>query len=237
MLVSKRLAVTFLDEEHTLYPGAGLTFGRMADLVIDDNRYLHRHLGRFVFHDDMWWLENLGSAIPIKVVNSETASSVTVNSGDKIPLTFPHASIRFNAGPAAYELTTWIEGLGLGVATDDADAGIEALDAEQTVSYGEVPLTDEQRLLIVALCEQRLRDPGFPELLPTNRELAERLGWSVKKFNRKLDNVCDKLRRAGVSNLHGGSAGSAYDRRRVLIAHAIVTQLVTGDDLELLDGQ
>lgn len=234
--MTKRISVTFLDEEHTLYPGADLTFGRTADLVIDDNRYLHRHLGRLVFHDEMWWLENLGSAIPITVVNSETASSVTLNPGDQMPLSFPHASIRFSAGPAVYELSTSIEGLGLGVASGDAGAGAAALDAEQTVTYGEVPLTDEQRLLILALCEQRLRDPHAPTVLPTNRELADRLGWSVKKFNRKLDNVCDKLRRAGVSNLHGGSAGSAYDRRRVLIAHAIATRLVTGDDLELLDG-
>ena len=39
----------------------------------------------------------------------------------------------------------------------------------------------------------------------TNREVAARLGWSLTKFNRKLDNVCQKLKKAGVQGLHGDS--------------------------------
>ena len=42
------LVVEFVGDERVLTPpDEELTFGRAADLVIDDNRYLHRVLGRF----------------------------------------------------------------------------------------------------------------------------------------------------------------------------------------------
>ena len=40
------LVVEFAGDERVLTPGDELTFGRSADLVIDENRYLHRLIGR-----------------------------------------------------------------------------------------------------------------------------------------------------------------------------------------------
>ena len=49
--------------------------------------------------------------------------------------------------------------------------------------------------------------------VPTSGQAAERLGWQLTKFNRKLDNVCDKLDRLGVRGLRGGPGKLASNRR------------------------
>ena len=72
-------------------------------------------------------------------------------------------------------------------------------------------------------------------MLPSSAEAAERLGWTITKFNRKLDNVCQKLQRLGVRGLHGGPDRLASNRRTRLIEYAVATRLVTRADLALLD--
>jgi hypothetical protein len=52
----------------------------------------------------------------------------------------------------------------------------------------------------------RREGTGMSEL-PTSAAAAQRLGWSITRFNRKLDNVCDKLDRQGVLWL--GVSGTA----------------------------
>ena len=64
---------------------------------------------------------------------------------------------------------------------------------------------------------------------------AERLGWKVTKFNRKLDNVCQKLADAGIRGLHGGPGKLASNRKSRLVEHALSTRMVTEADLVLLD--
>ncbi len=53
-----RLYLDFCGDELVLEPGGSLTFGRCADLVVDDNPYLHRRLGRFVDRGGVWCLEH-----------------------------------------------------------------------------------------------------------------------------------------------------------------------------------
>ena len=70
-----QLTVGFIDEFRELSPGQSLTFGRMADLVVDEgNQYLHRILGRLVFHDGLWWVENLGSQIELYLLGADGTS-------------------------------------------------------------------------------------------------------------------------------------------------------------------
>jgi hypothetical protein len=71
--------------------------------------------------------------------------------------------------------------------------------------------------------------------MPSSAEAAARLGWTMTRFNRKLDNVCDKLDRAGVKGLRGGSGGLATNRRARLVEYAVASRLVTAADLDLLD--
>ncbi|MEP6843532.1 MAG: hypothetical protein ABJA11_08420, partial [Pseudolysinimonas sp.] len=60
-------------------------------------------------------------------------------------------------------------------------------------------------------------------------------GWTLTAFNRKLDNVCDKLDRIGVTGLRGGRDNLATNRRLRLVEYAIATRLVTRDDLAVLE--
>jgi len=62
-----------------------------------------------------------------------------------------------------------------------------------------------------------------------------RLHWPITTFNRKLDNVCDKLDRVGVRGLRGGRGNLATNRRLRLVEYAVATRLVSREDLVLLD--
>jgi hypothetical protein len=56
-------------------------------------------------------------------------------------------------------------------------------------------------------------------------------------FNRKLDNVCDKLDKIDVPKLHNNRGKLATNRRSRLVEYAIATRLVTIDDVALLDAE
>ncbi len=233
------LVVEFIGEEHVLGPGDELTFGRSADLVIDDNRYLHRLIGRFTWSNGMWWLVNTGSSIALRLDDADGPSYTRVAPGSTVPLSFETATLTFEAGGRPYELRTelLVESPLLTVdvmsAADERDAGGH-IDPEATTTAGSLPLNDEQRLLLVALCEPWLRDAASNEL-PTNRQLASRLGWTITKFNRKLDWLCQKYASAGVTGLRGSSDLLARDRRVRLVEHALDAGVVTAPDLALLD--
>ena len=97
-------------------------------------------------------------------------------------------------------------------------------------------MTPDQLRLVIALAEPALRGDGrAATTLPTNTEVSRRLGWTVTRFNRKLDNVCQKLSAQGVRGLHGGPGQLASNRRARLVEYAIAVRMVSRDDLYLLD--
>lgn len=227
-----QLIVEFAGEERALDPGDELTFGRSADLVIDENRYLHRVLGRFTYGRGTWWLTNLGSAIPLTVSDVAGPSFARVAPGSTIAVSFDSATITFEAGGSNYELH--VDVLGPVAGTDVEDVDLEGISDEITTTASSLPLTDEQRLLLVALAEAQLLDPSSTIDLPTNRQVASRLGWTVTKYNRKLDGLCRKFSAAGVAGLHGSTDALARDRRVRLVDHAMHAGVVTAADLHLL---
>ena len=92
-------------------------------------------------------------------------------------------------------------------------------------------------LLVLALAEPVLKRAGTGAAeIPSSSSAAARLGWPLTKFNRKLDNVCDKLDAVGVKGVRGGSRAHASFRRMVLVDYALAARLVTAEDLPLLDG-
>src|SRR5690606_27985689 len=108
--------------------------------------------------------------------------------------------------------------------------------ASGSTTIGAVPLTSSQRLLAVALSEHVLAQdsPGRGQI-PSSAEAAERLGWPLTTFNRKLDNVCEKLDKVGVQGLRGGRGKLATNRRARLVEYAVASRLVSRDDLALLE--
>ena len=229
------LHVEFIGERRTIEPGAELTFGRQADLHIDDNRHLHRVLGRFWSRGEAWWLTNEGRSITIQIADADSRSSVQLAPGSEIALSFPNSILRFRAGITDYELTVQVPDCGAD--DEDDDDPLDADDEEQggeTIALGDLMLTDEQRLLLLALAEGTLRDPHHGDELPTNRAVARRLGWSITKFNRKLDNLCDRFTKLGVGGLRGSLDQLATDRRRRLVEHAVASGLIDRHQLDRL---
>jgi hypothetical protein len=229
------LTVDLAGDVRTVAQDEALTFGRAADLVVDEaNRYLHRVLGRFSWHSGWWWLENLGGQIDLEVVGDDgTLARLAARRAEgpaaAAPLTGHHL-VRFEAGGLRYELDVQASGGAAPVA-----GPAEELPGETTSRFGWVALTDDERLLVTALAEPLLRDPtAGPDDLVPNRALAARLGWSITKFNRKLDYLCTRLTRSGVRGLQGERGGEATNRRWHLVEHAVATQLVSAADLCLL---
>lgn len=227
-----QLVVEFVGDERVLDPDEELTFGRAADLMIDENRYLHRVLGRFSYAKGTWWLTNLGSAIPLTVSDVAGPSFARVAPGSTIAMSFDSATIAFEAGGSNYELR--VDVLGPTAGGDVDERHLDDHSDEVTTTASSLPLTDEQRLLLVALAEAQLLDPASTLDLPTNRQVAARLGWTLTKYNRKLDGLCRKFAAAGVAGLHGSSAALARDRRVRLVDHVVHAGVVTPADLPVL---
>lgn len=223
------LTVDFLGEVHTLHPTESATFGRAADIVIDTNPALHRVVGQFFSAEGSWWLTNLGRAAALDVVDRDSASSLRIAPGATARLSFPRATVSFGAGAASYSLEVQLDAVAPELPTT------APIDGDETVQPSTLPFTPEQTLLVVTLAEPWLRS-GVPADLPTNREVASKLGWSMTKFNRKLDAVCRKLADGGVTGLVGSSDRLARDRRQRLVEHSIYAGLISSDDLAVLDS-
>lgn len=225
------ISIEFAGEEFAVSPGETFTVGREGDLAIDDNLFLHRHFLEVTQDAGIWLLSNVGSRLTATVTDSASRVQAWLAPGARLPLVFEETTVIFSAGPTTYDLTIRAE--------EPAFRETARFDVENAgqSTIGDVPLTSSQRLMILALAEPLLRreGAGMGEM-PTSAQAAERLGWTLTRFNRKLDNVCDKLDRVGVPGLRGGVRSYATNRRTRLVEHALAARLVTRDDLPLLDA-
>jgi hypothetical protein len=229
-----RLHVEYCGEVTSLETSDELTFGRAGDVRIDDNPHLHRVLGRLWARGDQWWLTNEGRAISMQIADADSRSNVVLAPGAEIALSFPNSIVRFRAGLTDYELALRVPDREDEEELDDDGDALWDDEFTDTIALGDVPLTDEQRLLLLALAEPTLRDPHTKEELPANRAVARRLGWSITKFNRKLDNLCNRFAKLGVGGLRGSIDQLATDRRKRLVEHAVESGLVSADQLDRL---
>lgn len=224
-----QMTLEYCGEWFTPDPDGLFDIGREGDLTIDENPYLHRRFLRIGYQDGIWWLSNVGSLLSATVCDTSGGVQSWLSPGNRIPIVFQSTTIVFTAGPTTYELLAHLSGQQFETATLAAPE-----TGEQTI--GMINFTLSQKQLIVALCEPMLRreGTGFTEI-PSTADAARRLGWAVTRFNRKLDNVCDKLDRMGVKGLRGGPKQLATNRRARLVEYAVTTRLVTAEDLPLLD--
>lgn len=226
-MAADELILGFVGMERRVVAGSQLSFGRAADVVIDeDNLFLHRIVGRFVWWEGFWWVDNLSNAIELQLVG-EDGTLVRLPEGKQAPLTWPRSVVRFSAGGLPYELEVAVP-----AGRAPAAPRVAPTLGLPTTRYGEVVLTDEERAMLLQLARPFLLDPSAgPERLPANRRVAADLGWPVSKLNRKLDYLCSRLTQAGVRDLHGKRSRRATNRRWVLVQHALVAGMVTPDDL------
>jgi hypothetical protein len=236
-VIHSKVTVVFCGEEHSVSPDTGLTIGRSGDLEIDDNPYLHRTFLVVSFDNGFWWLSNTGSTLTATVADEQGLFQAWLSPGARIPLAMKTLIVWFTAGPTTYDFEIHVASpVFQSVTSDLPEAGVGGPgDDAGAATVGRVSLTPDQRLLVVALCEPFLlrREAGTSQI-PSSAAAAERLGWTLTRFNRKLDNVCQKLADAGTRGLHGGVGKLATNRKARLVEHALSTKLVSEDDLVLL---
>lgn len=225
------ITVEFAGEHFPVDPAVPFTIGREADLVVDENPYLHRRLATITHDGAAWWLDNTGSSIALSLSAGNGVYQAWVGPGIRVPLVFDRLVVVFTAGAFTYEFMihqpepAWRE----------VAPAVRTVDGETTI--GRAELTESQRLLVLALAEPLLREAGAgASAIPSSARAAERLGWPLTTFNRKLDAVCEKLDRAGVPGLRGGPRALATHRKARLVEHAVLSRLVTVNDLPLLDA-
>lgn len=227
------LHIFFIDELTVATPDAVVTFGRSGDVELDEaNQFMHRVVGAFFSQDNVWWLANKSRHGHLTMVGS--TGRVTRLPPDAVAaLSEPSGLIRFEAGPSTYELG-WVRP-GQDPMLPPVDVNVDEGGADVTTQFGVVGLNAEQRLLVAALSENRLRDSSADLAdMPANAAVAHRLGWSGKKLDRKLDYLCARLSSEGVRGLRGEKGFEAIDRRARLVEHAIGSGMVTMSDLDLL---
>lgn len=228
---SARLTLEFCGERVTIPKDVSFAIGRDADYSVDDNPYLHRRFLELRWIEQMWWVANVGGQLSATISDGDGLLQAWLAPGGRMPVLFEHTLIRFTAGPTFYELEL-LQDEPIFSGPGDADLDL----ANTTTTLGRVALTPEQHLMVLALAEPSLREQrSTPAAMPTSTEAAQRLGWALTKFNRKLDNVCSKLEKAGVRGLHGEPGHLAASRRARLVEYALAVRLVTSRDLPLLD--
>lgn len=207
------------------------TIGRSGDLALDsDNRHLHRTFLQIDRQEGVWMLTNVGSYMSARVTDSEGRVDALLAPGARLPLVEPTV-VSFTAGPTNYELILDVPAWHQAPTRQATNP-----DSNDDRTVGRISMTPDQFLLILALAEPSLVGAGrVGSVIPSSAEAAARLGWTLTKFNRKLDNVCSKLSRTGVSGLHGEPGNLASQRRTRLVEHAVTARLVTADDLILLE--
>lgn len=224
------ISVEFCGEWYRIEEGQDFVIGRDADLSVDeDNPFLHRRFLTITQVEGMWWLVNIGTRLSATITDGVGAMQAWLAPGARLPLVFDVTKVVFTAGPTTYDLAVHTESPSF-----ERTAGPDDPLGETTV--GAVPLTLSQKQLILSLAEPLLlREGSGMSAVPTSAQASQRLGWALTKFNRKLDNVCDKLDRQGVRGLRGGPGKLASNRRARLVEHAVFSRLVTSEDLPLLD--
>ena len=228
MSAAGELTIDYCGEIHVIGVDDAFTFGRTADLIIDENPFMHRVTGRFHCEADRWFLANVGSKSQIEIYDRLTRSKSVLIPGTDQVLPGGEVIVRFSAGPTAYEFDVETDAI-------EVDRPEIEIGDDSTAVAQEVPLTETQLALILALAEPVLRDPLSNAAVPHTKDAASRLGWTVKRFNRKLDNVCQKFDAAGVRGLKASTGGLARDRRQRLVDHCIAAGVVDATLLDQLD--
>lgn len=209
------LVVQFIEEK--LRPETELTFGRNADVSLDpDNTYLHRRAGRFRLNNGIWWVENTGSRLRIKVVSSD-GTVVDLHAGASSPILGNTGIVSISAGPTRYELAYVLEDEPRPLSNttiDGIDYGVD------TVTYG-TKLTPREIDFVVSLAKGRLSGRGGP--MATHTEIAEIWGVSAKTVDNTLQRLRSKLRDKNVRFL---------DSSESLVEYLVSQGLVTMQDLE-----
>lgn len=207
------LAVDFCGEIYR--PTTELVFGRDADLVLDDNSFLHRRAGRFQLRGETWWLQNLGSRLRLTLVSSD-GSVLDLRPGSANPLLGRAGAVSLHAGPVRYQMDYQLHLEPPGV----DDGGRLRQQGADTMTFGPM-LTPRELDFVVVLARGRLTGRLGP--LPSHGEIAEIWGVSAKTVDNTLQRLRTKLRKSEINFVQS---------TETLVEYLVTQGLVTMSDLE-----
>src|SRR5690606_18360478 len=104
------LAVEFAGERWEVPPDRTFSIGRDADLVVDDNPYLHRRFLVLRAEAGLWWIANTGDRIAATITDASGHVHATLGPGARLPIVFDRLHVLFSAGSTTYDLTVLSEG-------------------------------------------------------------------------------------------------------------------------------
>ncbi len=207
------LTVSFVGEVYK--PASELTFGRHADLTLDENNFLHRRAGRFRLRDGTWWLENVGGRLRLTMVSSD-GSLLDLQPGSSSPLLGDSGEVSVTAGPTRYSLEYELQHIQMAI-TDSASYRISGAD---TMTYGPI-LTPRETDFVVVMAQGRLTGRLGP--IPSHGEIAEIWGVSAKTVDNTLQRLRTKLRNQNINSVTSSET---------LIEYLVTQGLVSMADLE-----
>ncbi|MCP4961780.1 MAG: hypothetical protein GY925_21255 [Actinomycetia bacterium] len=165
-----------------------LTFGRSADLVVDENPFMHRVVGAFELQGDVWMLTNEGASTSVTLVD-DTGRRVVLPPGARAALTAPKGSLRWRSGKGDYTL-------GYEVERPPLPNAVPAVhDAPPTATLIP-PLTGREIDFMVTMARHVLVGSTLP--VPTYAQVAHLWDVRTKTVDNTIQNLKAKLGAAGV---------------------------------------
>ncbi|MEU0571944.1 winged helix-turn-helix domain-containing protein [Nonomuraea sp. NPDC005983] len=214
-----------------LRPGEAATFGRGAedvpvDIVVAD-RAVSRLAGRIEAVEDYWHISNLSADRTYVVENPEGGGEFVkvppLRIGMPVPFEFSRVILPAEHGTTGFLVFAPEHGYGTAASLGSGATTMNVFPLDRTAKYF---------LILVALCEARLRDPSST-VVPTVPQLIERLaGHHLTRSGVNFH--IDYLARNKLKVKQADEAGKADWQRTALINLALRFDLVTDADLRLL---
>lgn len=227
---------------YDLEAGATLAFGRDVDadgatLHLADDPRIHRRCGHLEVTSTGWNLANDGRWLHLTVRSLDHPGHDELLPGDRRPIAWRRVRVEVPIGSigAGFEVLRW------GASERSANHTV-ATSGQFTAQAMRVNRSAGYFRALVALCEERLRDPSCT-IVPSDAEVARRLNAldaedrfvSVKAIERRFDYVREALGLKGSDGI-GGAGHERRDARRRLVDVAVGTGTVTPQDLAVLDA-
>ncbi|RJL31873.1 FHA domain-containing protein [Bailinhaonella thermotolerans] len=209
-----------------LAPGERLTFGRAGECdVVLDEPAVSRRAGRLVAAGDHWLVTNLSARVTYVVENPEGGGEFIKIPPGRVDAPVPFEFGRLRVPGTAASLLVFAPCQAF------LDAEIDSAGEPTMLAY---PLdhTAKYFLVLVALCEPRLRDPATA-VIPGTPQLQERLsryGLSRKAIAFQIEYLATRKLRIKET----GEGGKADWQRAALVATALRYDLVRAEHLDLL---
>jgi len=202
--MSGSVTIDFCGELFHPTPEEPLTIGRVGDVVIDDNPFLHRTFLTVSEESGLWWLSNVGSVLTATVGDPDGRFQAWLAPGARIPLAMERFRVWFTAGPTTYDFDIIVDSPAFTVGTVGLDDMEDVDDEEERDRLEADALFDLLERQVVPLFFDRRRGQG-----------SGRRGW-LRRVKHDLASlgpevVASRMVRDYVTDLYEPTATTADD--------------------------